>query len=69
MGEKLQGFTAVSFSLVRKYCVIWLYAAEFFDVNFVCMSRKTKGFSRETEALKLIGGGESRTLVLIKTPL
>ncbi len=28
------------------------------------MSLKTKGFSRETEALILIGGGESRTLVL-----
>lgn len=25
---------------------------------------KTKGFSRETEALKLVGGGENRTLVL-----
>ncbi len=28
------------------------------------MSLKTKGFSRETEALILIGGGENRTLVL-----
>lgn len=27
---------------------------------------KTKGFSRETEALILIGGGENRTLVLSK---
>jgi len=30
------------------------------------MSLKTKGFSRETEALILIGGGENRTLVLSK---
>jgi len=30
------------------------------------MSLKTKGFSRETEALKLDGGGENRTLVLSK---
>jgi hypothetical protein len=32
------------------------------------MSLKTKGFSRETEALILIGGGENRTLVLSKLP-
>lgn len=32
------------------------------------MSLKTKGFSRKTEALKLIGGGEIRTLVLSKHP-
>jgi|GEM_PF-5794276 len=31
-----------------------------------CMSLKTKGFSRKTEALILIGGGENRTLVLSK---
>jgi hypothetical protein len=30
------------------------------------MSLKTKGFSRETEALIWIGGGENRTLVLGK---
>jgi len=30
------------------------------------MSLKTKGFSRKTEALTLIGGGEIRTLVLEK---
>ena len=30
------------------------------------ISLKTKGFSRETEALKLNGGGENRTLVLSK---
>ncbi len=30
------------------------------------MSLKTKGLSRETEALILIGGGENRTLVLSK---
>jgi hypothetical protein len=30
------------------------------------MSLKTKGFSRETEAFCLFGGGESRTLVLSK---
>ena len=30
------------------------------------MSLKTKGFSRETEALIWIGGGENRTLVLSK---
>ena len=29
-------------------------------------SLKTKGFSRKTEALKLNGGGENRTLVLSK---
>jgi hypothetical protein len=33
------------------------------------MSLKTKGFSRETEALKWIGGGENRTLVLGKVPI
>ena len=42
MGEKPQGFTAVSFSLVRKYCVIWLYAAEFLSVNFVLYVTKNK---------------------------
>jgi|GEM_PF-5355844 len=30
------------------------------------MSLKTKGFSRKTKALCLIGGGENRTLVLGK---
>lgn len=30
------------------------------------MSLKTKGFSRETEAFCMIGGGENRTLVLGK---
>jgi len=30
------------------------------------MSLKTKGFSRETEAFKIDGGGENRTLVLSK---
>ena len=28
--------------LVRKICVIWLYAAEFFGVNFVLYVTKTK---------------------------
>jgi hypothetical protein len=33
------------------------------------MLLKTKGFSRETEALILIGGGENRTLVLSELPI
>lgn len=32
----------------------------------MCKLLKTKGFSRETEAFYLIGGGENRTLVLSK---
>jgi len=64
MGKKSQSFTAISSSLLRKICVIWLYAVEFFGVNVDCMSLKTKDFSRKTEALILNGGGENRTLVL-----
>lgn len=38
-------------------------------MNFVSyISLKTKGFSRKTEALIWIGGGEIRTLVLSKHP-
>jgi hypothetical protein len=33
-GEKLNSFTAVSFSLVRKYCVIELYAMEILNGIF-----------------------------------
>jgi len=32
----------ISSSLVRKYCVIELYAAEFFGVNFVLYITKNK---------------------------
>jgi hypothetical protein len=59
--ETKVGFTVVSFCLVRKYCVIELYAAEFFGVNFVLYALKTKGFSGETEAFILNGDGENRT--------
>ena len=37
---------------------------DFLIENISFISLKTKGFSRETEALILIGGGETRTLVL-----
>jgi len=50
-------FTTFLFSLVRKYCVIWLYVADFSNEN-LWGYLKIKGLSRETEALKLIGGGE-----------
>jgi len=50
---------------VRKYCVIELYAGEFSGVNLVLYVTKTKGFSRETEALNLIGGGEMHSELLI----
>ena len=40
--------------------------AEFLMRITSCMSLKTKGFSRETKALILGGGGENRTLVLSK---
>jgi len=38
----------------------------FLTKNYECISLKTKGFSLETEAFCLIGGGENRTLVLSK---
>ena len=41
-GEKLNSFTAVSFSLVRKYCVIELYAGKFFGSNFALYVAKNK---------------------------
>lgn len=40
--EKRNGFMLVSSSLVRKYCVINLYAAKFFDKNFVLHVSKNK---------------------------
>ena len=65
-GQEDVGFTAISSSLVRKICVIGLYAVEFFGVLYVT---KNKSFSRKTEAFILIGGGENRTLVLSKRPI
>jgi len=42
MDVKLQDFTAVSSSLVRKICVIELYAAEIFGVNLWLYVTKNK---------------------------